>query len=720
MMRFFTPFSMVALVAMVLAKGPDAFHYPADVSEAGVNPQAVEAIDAVLQSFIDDQKLSSAVGFIAKGGQVVYHRAFGWKDVENRVPATIDDYYVLFSQTKAVVTVAFMTLVEEGLVAIDDPVAKYFPEVPDEVVTAVHADGSYETRPTATPMTFVHLMTHTSGLNAGLVREIRQAERRGDDAPAGFGGVMPNETPSGQHSGGGNYEAQYLEEEMLALAAYPLGFDPGTRWDYHVSTNMLAYLIERISGKPLRQYVKEAVLEPLGMEETDWYYEPDALARFVKAYRAIDGRLEPGSNLYSEGTVSREQTYAEGAIGLNGPIADYARFCQMLLNTGTFNGHRILQPETIEQMTRINRLPENSGAEAGFQFGLGFELHGEKKPVPAVSDAAFAWGGMLGTAYLIDPEHDLIVLFYTNMFGAGNVFPLFLEKAYSLVMPHDPAREGEESATVMLENGGRGPHTAVVTEDASFPGMTIFRPRDLTAFGPAERLPILLWGNGACANTTQEHKLFLNELASHGYVILAIGRLDQIEERDERSREMTSSSQLLDMLDWMLAQHASPESAYYGRVDPLQVAAMGMSCGGLQAIEISGDPRIRTTVVANSGVLPEPSPKWGMPPLSKDALRDFHGPVLYLMGGPSDIAYANAMDDFRRVQQVPVVMANLDVGHGGTYHRPHGGEYTPVALAWLDWQLKGDPEASALFLNEKSELRRNPEWSIEVKNFPAD
>ena len=108
---------------------------------------------------------------------------------------------------------------------------------------------------------------------------------------------------------------------------------------------MLGYMIERISGKPLREYVKETVLDALGMDDTDWYYEPVALSRFVKPYRVVDGRLEPASTMYSEGTVSKEQTYGEGAIGLNGPIEDYAKFCQMLLNKGEFYGHRILKPE---------------------------------------------------------------------------------------------------------------------------------------------------------------------------------------------------------------------------------------------------------------------------------------------------------------------------------------------------------------------------------------
>ncbi|MBC6613245.1 beta-lactamase family protein [Hymenobacter sp. BT507] len=412
---------------------PEQFQYKTNRKTAGTSPAKIAGMDSLLQSFVAQKKVSSVAAFVAKDGQVVYHKAFGQKDIEQQTPATVDDYYVLFSQTKAVTTVAFMTLVEKGLVSVDDPVSKYFPQIPDKVVTAVHEDGTYETRPVARPMTFAHLMSHSSGLNAGLVGKIRQAERKDSDKPAGFGGAMPTITPNGQHTGGGNMQAKYLEEEMLALAKYPLGFDPGSEWSYHISTNMLSYLIERISGKPLRQYVKETVLEPLGMTRTDWYYEPSKLSRFVKAYSAVDGKLEPASNMYSEGTVSTEQTYAEGAIGLNGPIEDYAKFCQMLLNKGEFNGHRILKPETIAQMTTINRLPEKNAGGKGFQFGLGFELYNaQKKPAPEVSNTAFAWGGLFGTDYIIDPENHMIALFYLNMPRHEPLYPTFLNKAYRL------------------------------------------------------------------------------------------------------------------------------------------------------------------------------------------------------------------------------------------------------------------------------------------------
>ncbi len=304
----------------------------------------------------------------------------------------------------------------------------------------------------------------------------------------------------------------------------------------------------------------------------------------------------------------------------------------------------------------------------------------------------------------------------SSIFAASAVFATSVASSFAANPQILPVPEGK-AAEVVLEDGGRGPHSAIVTEDPSLPGMTIYRPKDLSPFGESEKLPILLWGNGACVNTTEGHKLFLNEIASHGYLVLGIGLLDRLELRDDVSNQRTQSSQLLEALDWILRESETEGSAFYEKVDPELVAAMGMSCGGLQAIAISGDPRIRTTLVCNSGVLKDPLPMGGMPALRKDALEAYHGPVLYLMGGPSDIAYNNAMDDFARVTHVPIVMTNLDVGHGGTYAKPHGGEYSPVALAWLDWQLKGEESASKMFLGKDSALALDPEWTVEAKNF---
>jgi putative CocE/NonD family hydrolase len=503
---------------------------------------------------------------------VIYHKAFGLKNIENNIPASPDDYYVLFSQTKAITSVAFMTLVDKGLVAVDDPVSKFFPEIPDRVVTKVNEDGTYETRPVASPMTFAHLLSHSSGLNAGLVGQIRRAERKKEDTPAGFGGTMPDKTPSGQHSGGGNDKAKFLEEEMLALVKYPLGFDPGTEWNYHISTNMLAYLIERISGKPLRDYVKETVLLPLGMNHTDWYYQPDALNRFVKPYSAVNGKLEPGSTMYAEGTISAHQTYCEGAIGLNGPIEDYARFCQMLLNKGEFNGKRILKPETVERMTTINQLPEKNSGGKGFQFGLGFELYNEqKKPVPSVSNSAFAWGGMLGTEYIIDPENDLIALFYMNMFKRETLCPLFLENVYKLIANKQVSKPGRYAgySKPVYSNNYRLSSQYIEMHDGVKLAIDICRPIDtLTGKVVDEPLPVLWmhtpynrrYNNSKEKMTVDCYAGTASQLVKYGYVVATVdfrGTYASFGHNEGYNRgEWTSAARTdaYDITEWLAAQ----------------------------------------------------------------------------------------------------------------------------------------------------------------------
>lgn len=424
--------SLSALLALSFAsaqKPPQQFSN----SDAKPDVKKEARVDSILKSFVDEKKLNCVEAFIAKDGKIIYKKAFGMKDPEKKIPATTDDYYELFSQTKAITTVAFMTLVDKGLVVVDDPVSKFFPEIPNTVVTKVNPDGTYETRPAKTPMTIAHLMSHSSGLNGPLVREIRKAKGQKDLGTPGYGGQIPAKKPQGQYTSDLNYDAVYLKEQMMELVKYPLAFDPGSEWNYHPSSNMLAYMIERISGKPLRDYVKENVLIPLGMTQTDWFFPESARDRFVKPYTVEDGKLQPATTLFLDAVFSKRQTYCEGGLGLNGPIEDYAKFCQMLLNKGEFNGRRILKPETVAQMTKINRLPVPNSGGKGFEFGLGFELFNpQKKPVAAVSDEAFAWGGMLGTEYIIDPENDLIVLFYMNMFKREPMYPKFLEKAYDL------------------------------------------------------------------------------------------------------------------------------------------------------------------------------------------------------------------------------------------------------------------------------------------------
>lgn len=268
----------------------------------------------------------------------------------------------------------------------------------------------------------------------------------------------------------------------------------------------------------------------------------------------------------------------------------------------------------------------------------------------------------------------------------------------------------------VVEDGGTGPFHALMISDPSLPTHTIFRPEDLSPFGAKEKLPIIAWGNGACANSPWEHVNFLSEVASHGFLVIAIGPMPK---EGERGRGSSKSSQLIDAINWAIAQNGDKASPYYNKIDVSKIAVSGMSCGGLQTLESAPDPRVTTAVICNSGILGDPgSGMGGMPNLGKDHLAKLHTPTLYILGGEKDIAYANGMDDFKRINHVPVCVTNMDVGHGGTYSQPHGGEFAKVATAWYEWQLKGDKEAGKMFTGNPPGLSKNPLWKIEKKNMP--
>lgn len=267
-----------------------------------------------------------------------------------------------------------------------------------------------------------------------------------------------------------------------------------------------------------------------------------------------------------------------------------------------------------------------------------------------------------------------------------------------------------------IEDGGTGPYKAVMLSENTLTTHTVFRPKDLGTFSGKNKLPVIAWGNGACANSPWEHVNFLSEVSSYGFLVIAIGPMPQ---EGERGRGRSTSSQLTDAINWAIAQSKDKSSPYCNKIDTSKIAVAGMSCGGLQTLEAAPDPRIKTAVICNSGVLPNPSTGMaGMPGLTKDHLAKLHTPTLYILGGEKDIAYNNGMDDFNRINHVPVFVANMDVGHGGTYGQPHGGEFAKVATAWFQWQLKGDIEAGKQFSGNPPGLSKNVNWKVEKKNMP--
>ena len=272
----------------------------------------------------------------------------------------------------------------------------------------------------------------------------------------------------------------------------------------------------------------------------------------------------------------------------------------------------------------------------------------------------------------------------------------------------------ENPTSRVVEEGGTGPYKAVMKEEPTLEAHTIFVPQDLSAFNEKKALPVLVWGNGACNNSPFEHYKFLNEIASHGYIVVATGFMPQ--EGERYHGPMSTTEQQIEAMDWVEQQNADKNSPYYGKIDVKNICVAGMSCGGLQTLFNCADKRIKTLMICNSGLFNQEnagSAVGGMPMPPKSKLKEIHSSIIYILGGEKDIAYGNGMDDFHRIDHVPACATNFPVGHGGTYAQPHGGEFSVVALAWLNWQLKGDQQAAKMFKGADCELSKREGWTIE-------
>jgi dienelactone hydrolase len=288
---------------------------------------------------------------------------------------------------------------------------------------------------------------------------------------------------------------------------------------------------------------------------------------------------------------------------------------------------------------------------------------------------------------------------------------------------------GAEEANALPDTPGDGPYPALMEVDPALPDHVIYRPADLSPF-TGGKLGVFAWGNGGCADDGASSRQHLAEIASYGYLVIAPGKWRsgpgaKVAPEPRRAAPAgerlpppaTTADDLREGLDFALAENVRQGSRYANLIDKQAVAVGGFSCGGLQAISLAADPRISTVVVQNSGIFNDTSQSIGGMTVSKQALATFHSPVLYLLGGPTDIAFANGRDDVDRIEHVPVAFVNLPYGHGGTYARPMGGAAAGIVVDWLEWQLRDNPSAGRTFLGANCRLCTNPEATIEVKNF---
>ena len=387
----------------------------------GMCSKRLARLDRFLQArYIAPGLLPCAQLQVARQGQLVHQSVLGLASLETGAAMTEDSIVRIYSMTKPITSVAFMMLVEEGLVALDDPVHRFIPAWRDLGVYVAGGAGlpgsptGWQTRPTVAPMRMIDLLRHTSGLTYGF------QTRTNVDAAYRKGRVEPFEQADG------------LEGFVAALAKLPLEFSPGSAWNYSVSTDVLGYLVGKISGMPFDQFLQTRILGPLGMTDTAFHVGDDKAARFAQTYiNSAEGKLVPLG-----GRSFREPTDApSGGGGLVSTAADYMRFCEALRCGGALGDVRLLGPKTVALM-RTNHLPGGADlsdmsvslfSEATFKgvgFGLGFAMTTDvAKTQLAGSVGEYWWGGAASTAFWIDPVEDLSVVFLTQ-FMPSSQYPI--------------------------------------------------------------------------------------------------------------------------------------------------------------------------------------------------------------------------------------------------------------------------------------------------------
>jgi CubicO group peptidase (beta-lactamase class C family) len=401
----------LALVAAATAASVLAQELPfAAPGSAGLSSERLARIGAAVQRSIDEDRVAGAVTLVMRRGRVVWLKPQGMMDREAGKAMRSDALFRICSMTKPITSVAVMMLYEEGRFLLEDPVSTYLPEFKNPKVLVKPASGPSYTIPANREITIRDLLRHTSGLTYHWNEDLGPLYEAANVAH----GLLP-------------YDGT-IEDSVKRLAGVPLLFQPGERWEYGLSVDVLGRLVEVVSGQPLDEFFRTRIFEPLGMKDTYFYPPEDKLPRLAAAYtyyadrglnRFPDAPITEGALVYSADYPYRgPRKLFSGGGGLTSTAEDYARFCRMMLDGGSVGTTRLLSRKSVELMTH-DQLGKIGPDQA---FGLGFGIDGVKAPLTELgSPGEYGWGGFFYTAFTIDPTEQMTVIFMAQLHPAGDL-----------------------------------------------------------------------------------------------------------------------------------------------------------------------------------------------------------------------------------------------------------------------------------------------------------
>ena len=377
---------------------------------AGFSSERLERLHSLMQQTVDQKQLPGAVTILARHGKVLDYRVYGVKDVASSAPLTKDAIFRAFSMTKPITAVAMLQLYEQGKWLPSDPISKFVPEFEHlKVFRGVDAAGNMILEDPVHAPTMAELMTHTAGFTYGF-----------------FGSTLVDK----EYQKANLFQAKSSQEFIEKLAKLPLTYQPGTRWSYSVSMDVQGYIIEKLSGQPLPDYMQEHIFKPLGMKDTAFYVPAEKRSRFVTMYRGNEkGEMVP-ADTSTGGDYAAQPGMASGGGGSVSTAEDYYRFASMLANGGELNGVRILAPSSVQLMSTNHLAPHLLTGEFGIGvhnmrpgFGYGYNCAVEYDPQLAnLPDGrgTFFWDGAAGTWFWIDPTNDVVfVAMIQRLWGPG-------------------------------------------------------------------------------------------------------------------------------------------------------------------------------------------------------------------------------------------------------------------------------------------------------------